>query len=216
MSRFSKLEKEPTIFVKKRFALHDFDERRILSRKFFSDLNLPSMTDKELLRSFDISSVDGAEKAIVKFVEMRESVKKYRERLTKHSRKLEDVGKKIAYSIVVNGENKKLRESFDRAKFLSAEYSALSKNYVAKLYHEIQDKMDGCDAVTGKFYRKRFSESLKLARQKSGITQKKLAQLIGVSVNSCIGYENGRREPSLSIIRRMMNVLKVSADKLIY
>lgn len=200
---------------KNAFAFRDFDKDQILSRKFFSSLKLPTGSDKEILQSFDISEVNGAEKAIVIFADMRQMIKSYLERIKRHALKLESVNKKIAVRIVESGDDETLKEKFERSKVLSQKYNDVTFD-IGNLFHRLQDKMDGCDAVTGKFYRKRFSESLKLARQKSGITQKKLAQLIGVSVNSCIGYENGRREPSLSIIRRMMNVLKVSADKLIY
>ncbi len=46
----------------------------------------------------------------------------------------------------------------------------------------------------------------------TGITQKKLAELIGVSVNSCIGYENSRREPQLSRAVILADTLNVSID----
>lgn len=48
-------EDDVIIGARKEYALYDFDERRILQRKFFSDLNLPpNMTDAEILRSFDV------------------------------------------------------------------------------------------------------------------------------------------------------------------
>ena len=131
------------------FALYDFDEDRILSRKFFSKLNLPTdKTDKEILLSFDISDVDGAEKTTKILLKVREMTKKYFERLQNHAKKLGNISQKVAYSIVENGENEELRKKFRSAKFLSALYLGLS-NDVKKLYYEIQEKMYMCDAVIG-------------------------------------------------------------------
>ena len=209
----SALKKNSTPAIDEAFALADFDKDRILSREFFRNLNLPSadMSDKEFLKkSFDISNLDGAEKAIIELVEIREMVKKYRERLIKHSRKLEDFSKKIAYSIAEYGESEKLRKSFRRAKFLSEEYSKISKDYVAKLYHETQDKINSCDAIAGRYYRKKFSSKLKKIRKEKKMTQADLGRLLGIAQTGIFAYENAQREPSLSTLQRMAKILDVS------
>ena len=197
------------------FALADFDKDRILSRKFFSGLNLPTdKTDKEILLSFDISDVDGAEKAVVVFAEMRQMTKLYLERIKRHALKLENLNKKIAVKIVENGDDDSLKKKFNRSKLLSKTYNDITFD-IGDLFHRLQDRIDACDAVTSNYCRKSFAKNLKQARKSAKLTQKQTSQLIGVSISTYIGYENSKREPSLSIIRRIMKVLDIRANMLI-
>ena len=196
------------------FALYDFDEERILSRKFFSKLNLPTNTDAEILQSFDISDVDGAEKTTKILLKMREMTKKYFERLQNHAKKLGNISQKVAYSIVENGENEELRKKFRSAKFLSAGYLGLS-NDVKKLYYEIQEKMYMCDAVIGSRYRKILAQRLKQARKEMKITQVELAEKIGMTQGGYTSYEQARREPPLATLIKLSKALNKSIDWLL-
>jgi len=56
---------------------------------------------------------------------------------------------------------------------------------------------------------------LKEIRQARGLTQKELAQKIGVSTGAIGLYETNRRMPDLSTLKKLADALNVSADYLI-
>lgn len=60
-----------------------------------------------------------------------------------------------------------------------------------------------------------FKDNLKYARERMGYTQKEVADKIGVAKSTYSLYESGNREPGVPVIKRITNVLKVSADELL-
>lgn len=62
---------------------------------------------------------------------------------------------------------------------------------------------------------KLFCENLKEARLKKGITQKDVAEIIGVAKSTYSLYESGGREPSVETIKKIASFLQVSADMLL-
>lgn len=60
-----------------------------------------------------------------------------------------------------------------------------------------------------------FNENLKEARLKSGISQKDLAENIGVAKSTYSLYESGKREPNMDTIKKIASSLNVSADTLL-
>ena len=60
-----------------------------------------------------------------------------------------------------------------------------------------------------------FNENLKEARLKSGISQKELAENIGVAKSTYSLYESGKREPNVDTIKKIASSLNVSADTLL-
>jgi transcriptional regulator with XRE-family HTH domain len=61
-----------------------------------------------------------------------------------------------------------------------------------------------------------FGEILKRLRQEKGLSQQELANLIGVHVRQVSKYEMGTSMPTLDRIRRMAEMLEVSADELVF
>lgn len=61
-----------------------------------------------------------------------------------------------------------------------------------------------------------FGEILKRLRQERSLSQQELADLIGVHVRQISKYEMGTSLPTLERIRRMAEVLDVSADELVF
>lgn len=61
-----------------------------------------------------------------------------------------------------------------------------------------------------------FGEILKRLRQEKRLSQQELADLIGVHVRQISKYEMGTSLPTLERIRRMAEVLDVSADELVF
>lgn len=61
-----------------------------------------------------------------------------------------------------------------------------------------------------------FGEILKRLRQERNLSQQELADLVGVHVRQVSKYEMGTSLPTLERIRRMAEVLDVSADDLVF
>ena len=57
-----------------------------------------------------------------------------------------------------------------------------------------------------------FYENLKLAREQKGLSQKDVAEKIGVAKSTYSLYESGNREPNVQTIKKIANALDVSAD----
>lgn len=60
-----------------------------------------------------------------------------------------------------------------------------------------------------------FGELLKSLRSSAGLTQKQLAEKLGISKNAVSYYENSLRCPSVDILIRLARVFHVSADHLL-
>lgn len=60
-----------------------------------------------------------------------------------------------------------------------------------------------------------FYENLKSARQSKGLSQKEVAQAIGVAKSTYSLYESGSREPNVQTIKKIANTLNVSANILL-
>ena len=60
-----------------------------------------------------------------------------------------------------------------------------------------------------------FNENLRNARIKTGLSQKDVAEKIGVAKSTYSLYESGKREPNVDTIKKLSYVLSVSADLLL-
>ena len=60
-----------------------------------------------------------------------------------------------------------------------------------------------------------FNDNLKEARLKRNLSQKEVADQIGVAKSTYSLYESGNREPSVQAIKKIADVLNVSADELL-
>ena len=60
-----------------------------------------------------------------------------------------------------------------------------------------------------------FYERLRASRLKRGLTQKQVAQSLGVTLPAVSQYEKGVREPSLELLVKYCKLLNVSADYLL-
>lgn len=61
-----------------------------------------------------------------------------------------------------------------------------------------------------------FSERLAALRKERGLTQKTLAEQVGVHISQIQRYENGSIQPTLDVLRRLAVALSVSADLLVF
>lgn len=60
-----------------------------------------------------------------------------------------------------------------------------------------------------------FSRLLKELRAEKKVTQKELAEIFGISTTCYAGYEQGYREPSFDILKKIAQYFDVSADYLL-
>jgi len=61
-----------------------------------------------------------------------------------------------------------------------------------------------------------FPERLAALRKKKGLTQKALAEAVGIHLTQLSRYESGGSQPTLDVIRKLAIALSVSADELIF
>lgn len=61
-----------------------------------------------------------------------------------------------------------------------------------------------------------FCENLKYIRKDMGLTQKEVAEKLGVVESCYANWEQGRTEPSISMLRNLSIILNVSIDDLIH
>ena len=60
-----------------------------------------------------------------------------------------------------------------------------------------------------------FSKRLRAVRLKRGMTQQALADIVGLALRSYQCYEQGTREPSLTMLVSLSDALKVPTDYLL-
>ena len=60
-----------------------------------------------------------------------------------------------------------------------------------------------------------FNDNLKTARERKGLSQKEVAEKIGVAKSTYSLYESGNREPNVQTIKKISDVLSVSVDTLL-
>lgn len=60
-----------------------------------------------------------------------------------------------------------------------------------------------------------FNENLKRARLNAGLSQKEVAENIGVAKSTYSLYESGNREPNVDTIKKISDFLNISADTLL-
>lgn len=60
-----------------------------------------------------------------------------------------------------------------------------------------------------------FKDKLKEARKAAGLTQKEVAEAIGVSESAYCGYETGKRQPDVMKLKQIARVLGTTSDYLI-
>lgn len=66
------------------------------------------------------------------------------------------------------------------------------------------------------FWHMEFPERLTALRKERALTQQALADLVGVHVLQIRRYEGGTSQPTLEVIKRLAQALRVSADALVF
>lgn len=61
----------------------------------------------------------------------------------------------------------------------------------------------------------KFNKNLKKARERKGMSQKDVAESIGVAKSTYSLYESGNREPNLQIIKKIADYFNITTDELL-
>lgn len=61
----------------------------------------------------------------------------------------------------------------------------------------------------------KFSERIKAERKKAGLTQREIAEKLGITASAYTQYETDKTQPSLETASKLADILKVSLDYLI-
>lgn len=72
-----------------------------------------------------------------------------------------------------------------------------------------------CNNLLYTFFMSVFSERLKNERISKGYTQKRVAEVLGVTYNAISQYENGVREPNIDFLIKICDFFDVSSDYLL-
>lgn len=219
------------------FAFRDFDETRILQRKFFADKGFVNKALKGTL--FHDSEITLSDENILKLcfgIENRsvyvyddcyQNIKlgvgylqTYCDRVRKHVRKLDVYLRMLADKILTSDVPKQqMKKRYLRARSIADKYTKV----LAALYNLVENMEITCEAINAdvcKEYRKLFASRLKGAREdrehkKERITQAKLASMLDITDSAYLYYEKGRREPSLATLIRLAKALNVTPNWLL-
>lgn len=198
--------------TKNAFALRDFDETRILQRKFFSGLRLPpNMTDAEILKSFDFSTAETAEKSGEKLALIQYNLNCYHMRIKKHLDKLSTLEYDCSIKFT-EGWGEKFKTMYHEAFSLMMFYQEYMLRGIYALIIESSNILDKCKNFIQQHYKKTFADRLKQARKEKSYTQEQLAEKLGVARITLTQYERAVNEPNFSMLVKIAKILDVSLD----
>lgn len=60
-----------------------------------------------------------------------------------------------------------------------------------------------------------FSENLRAARERRGLTQQQVSDLMGIDKSTYCGYETEKRQPDVKKLKKLSKILGVSGDELL-
>ena len=198
------------------FAFRNFDEKRILQRRFFKDFKFDTnKTDEEILSGLrhDVSTLSqqDLEKNFDILVSLIFRTADYLKLIKRHIERLERYRRAVADKIVEDktADVEILREKYDIEQKLAKYYQLeiyfdvdnLLRERLAQAFRAVDDEL--------KFsYRKIFADRLKLARQEKGMNQKDFGASVGLTQRAISNYEVGIREPSLATLARFSKKLQ--------
>lgn len=214
--------------TKDAFAFRDFDGERILQRKFFRELD-----DFDAVNAFDITDEEELEFCSAdKFKDLRRGdaaliagrlnklrlmydvVDLYKFRVETHCEKLVDLKFRCAEKFAANEDNT-FKNFFVRAVKLLELYEPVC-SAILNLFNKIKIRNEELAKLYDRQWRKEFGERLRDARLTKGLTQARLAELIGsVSRDAIQKYESGVADIALPNLYKLSKVLDVSADSLL-
>ena len=189
--------------TKDAFAFRNFDKTRILQRPYFRRFNLPNKSDVEIIQSLqaaDDDSVDTMEDKLSTLKALHERVQDFQSLCSRHIARISSLVKKR------EKENKKLPYVLEYVIVVDDLGDIL--NGLAENYYVLEKKIQ-------KKYRDEFTARLRHYLEESGLTRRKLGDLVQVSPQSMSKYFLGQNEMPIHTLIRISKVLGISTDKLL-
>lgn len=188
------------------FALRSFDEKRILQRPFFQNLNLFVAEDEEILESFDVAQCPNSAAMEEKLSDLRgleEAVRSFYRLIKKHLLRLRSFVDRLQQRFEQGDDAK----NYERACGLYREY--LWFEDVTEIFALKFGKyyIDG-EKLLNKMYRFELGQQIRQARLKAGITQAIVARQLRIPTTTFASYEQGRNDPPIPILLRIMKLLQ--------
>lgn len=208
--------------TKDAFAFQDFDEQRILQRKYFSMIQFKEhfgidtySTDEQFLLSLkanDDKSINEYELQLHNIKSLDLALSLYLVHISNHATRLEKFSTALAVKIADAGiADKEINNRYRRTTQLRITYNKIYSQ-ISELRKKANEQAKKFDKQILKLYRKRTAERLKQARLAKKITQTNVAFFAGIEQSSYSNYESGLREPSISMAARLAKVLDVDLD----
>ena len=211
------------------FAFRDFDEDRILRRKFFTD-KFDFEKDFGIIADFSNKDFFATFRYAGQNVEWRRCKLKelavisdtdscalwdYQEKILRHAFRITSFLDVLA-DIIANSDEQleSRRRQYQRAKDLFERYWEFSRS-VHKFRTELVEAYRTFNIVIKRAYRENFSARLKEARRRKNNTQQQLANELEITVGAYQFYERGQREPSLTNLIRLAKILDVTPNWLL-
>lgn len=60
-----------------------------------------------------------------------------------------------------------------------------------------------------------FGKNIRIVREKRGLSQERVSELVGISLSYYAGIERGEENPSFAVIKHLCRVLKVKSSEII-
>ena len=185
------------------FALKDFDEERILQRRFFKQFNLSNQADDEILKLLQATAdddVDTMEQKLSTIEKILDKLVDYHHFIGRHLNRL---------STLKFAKTHPQRNDEIVIKYFSAQVKT------AELIKKVSLQEENTEKKIQKKYRDTFTANLRKYQKASGLTQKELGELMRISPQAVSQYFLGKRDVPIHILIRTAKILKVSTDKLL-
>ena len=176
------------------YWLENFDEKKILQRRFFKRFNLPQLSDIEILETLkvrDEDSVQVMEQKLSKVKALHDQAQKFEKMAIRYFNRKSKVGG-VVYIDEISARNEVVSLIIG----------------LRKIYYDNEKRIQ-------QKYREDVIGRLKYFQSKSGITRKKLGEMVQVSPQSMYDYWHQRRDVPLHTLIRLAKVLKISGDELL-
>ena len=198
------------------------ENHHLLSEDFFKDLSLPVGNDTEIINSFFINSLQENENSLKKFLKLDGRLKDYHLHLHMlHVSDYENYEKKSAELVTLqlmdNADNESINKTQSEIKEIVRAGKKTNADIRAtdNLMDIVREKINVFKSTIEQQHRDIFASRLKRARTEKGLTQGKLAQLAITSQSAITSYEIAKREPTLTTLFRLSQVLGRSVDWLL-
>lgn len=206
------------------FAFQDFNEKKnsgkividkqIFNRPYFKSFKFSSFNYDAQKDSLNVSiNYRDLEKVIVETNLLRGRFKNFLQFLERHIQRLQKIWR--VYGRRVDSDKKSDSKSkYERAGWLVRQYSEFV-DFTKRLFDIAVSTNKNVKIKFEERYRKEFGKRLAEARRAAGLTQKELAEVLGITPSGYARYEQGRVDLSTASLKKFVQVTNCSVEKLL-